>query len=172
MWVFPSGVPGLQVTYDAMRVHSDRWRVMPPTDRTRARFRTTDLGVEFRCGKCRAYRSGADFFFDDPLFAGWCQGCRRAGKGGRFARAMEVLRYISVQFGKGKGVIKRMEDQTTRERRLPERIAAVIGKTHALQGDNFTLIDDDAINRIVDLLEETHPGIVDRNKDKRLPRVS
>ena len=60
------------------------------------------------------------------------------------------------------------EELAIKMRRLPERIAAVVGKTFAIQGDEAPLADEEAINRILGLLYEIDPQLVDRNKDKRL----
>jgi hypothetical protein len=56
--------------------------------------------------------------------------------------------------------------------RFPERVAAILGKTYAVMGDDFKLADDEALTRIRDLLEELDPTLIDRNKRKRLSRIS
>ncbi len=56
--------------------------------------------------------------------------------------------------------------------RLPERIAAVVGKTYSVMGDDFKLSDDEALTRIRDLLEELDGTLIERNKKKRLSRIS
>lgn len=54
--------------------------------------------------------------------------------------------------------------------KLPERVAAIVGKTYAVMGDDFKLADDEALTRIRDLLDELDPTLIDRNKKKRLSR--
>ncbi len=56
--------------------------------------------------------------------------------------------------------------------RFPERVAAVVGKTYAIMGDDFKLSDDEALTRIRDLLEELDGTLIERNKKKRLSRIS
>jgi len=58
------------------------------------------------------------------------------------------------------------------ESRLLEQIAAIVGKTYAVLGDAAQLADDEALMRIRDLLDAQVPGAIDRNKEKRLSRVS
>lgn len=65
-----------------------------------------------------------------------------------------------------------VKKQTVDYIRFPERVAAIIGKTFALKGDDFTLTDDEALTRIRDLLEELDPTLIERNKNKRLSRIS
>lgn len=55
--------------------------------------------------------------------------------------------------------------------KLPDRIAAIVGKTYAVRGDDAQLADDEALTRIRDLLEELDPELIDRNKNKRLSRI-
>lgn len=55
--------------------------------------------------------------------------------------------------------------------RLPDRIAAIVGKTYAVMGDGAKLADDEALTRIRDLLEELDPKLIERNKNKRLSRT-
>jgi len=54
--------------------------------------------------------------------------------------------------------------------RLPDRIAAIVGKTYAEEGDAATLSDDEAIMMIRDLLAELDDTLIERNKRKRLSR--
>lgn len=63
-----------------------------------------------------------------------------------------------------------IKKQTVDYLKFPERVAAIIGKTYAVRGDDFKLEDDVALMRIRDLLEELDPAIIDRNKNKRLSR--
>lgn len=54
--------------------------------------------------------------------------------------------------------------------KLPDRIAAILGKTVAVRGDDFTMADDEALTRILDELNAFDDTVIDRNKDKRLAR--
>ena len=54
--------------------------------------------------------------------------------------------------------------------KLPERIAAIVGKTYSVMGDDFKMSDDEAITRIRDLLDELDETLIERNKKKRLSR--
>lgn len=66
--------------------------------------------------------------------------------------------------------LKEVKHQTVNYLKFPERIAAILGKTYLVRGDDFKLSDDEALARIRDLLEEMDPNIIDRNKNKRLSR--
>lgn len=55
--------------------------------------------------------------------------------------------------------------------RLPDRVAAIIGKTYAARGDDAVMADDEALIRIRDLLDEIDPTLIERNKNKRLSRT-
>lgn len=54
--------------------------------------------------------------------------------------------------------------------KLPDRIAAVVGKTYAVMGDGFEVADDQAVMMIRDLLDEGDETLIERNKHKRLAR--
>jgi len=68
------------------------------------------------------------------------------------------------------------ELQAMRMAKLPARIAAILGKTYTVLGDEFDpdkpghLCDDIALGLILDWVEEAEPGVIDRNKGKRLIR--
>jgi hypothetical protein len=64
----------------------------------------------------------------------------------------------------------RAEDKAMKLAKLPDRVAAVVGKTYAVMGDAFELCDDEGMLRIVDLLNEIDPTLIERNKEKRLIR--
>ncbi|HEY6231459.1 MAG TPA: hypothetical protein VIW64_09345 [Pyrinomonadaceae bacterium] len=64
----------------------------------------------------------------------------------------------------------RAEDEARRLAKLPDRVAAIVGKTYAVRGDAFELADDQALMMIKDVLDEADPTLVDRNKNKRLIR--
>lgn len=67
-------------------------------------------------------------------------------------------------------MVKEIKKQAADYLKFPERVAAIIGKTYAVRGDDFKLEDDVALTRIRDLLEELDDGIIERNKNKRLSR--
>lgn len=54
--------------------------------------------------------------------------------------------------------------------KLPDRIAAIVGKTYAEQGDTAPLADDEALMQIRDLLNELDETLIPRNKNKKLSR--
>lgn len=58
--------------------------------------------------------------------------------------------------------------QATDLMKFPERVAAIVGKTYAVMGDDFKLEDDIALAMIRDKLEELDPTLIQRNKNKRL----
>ncbi len=64
----------------------------------------------------------------------------------------------------------RAEEYAGRLAKLPDRIASIVGKTYAVEGDSAALADDEALERIRDLLEELDATLIDRNKGKRLAR--
>ena len=52
---------------------------------------------------------------------------------------------------------------------LPDKIAAIIGRTYLVRGDDpKTMPDDEAIIRIRDLIEAIDFRIIERNKNKKL----
>jgi hypothetical protein len=71
---------------------------------------------------------------------------------------------------KGKGVKWMPEEYAVRLAKLPERMAAIVGKTYRVQGDSAPLADDTAVSMICDLLDELDETLIERNKDKRLSR--
>ncbi|PYS89011.1 MAG: hypothetical protein DMF64_19085 [Acidobacteria bacterium] len=62
------------------------------------------------------------------------------------------------------------EEYAMKVAKLPDRVAAIIGKTYAEQGDAATLADDEALMMVRDLLLEIDDTLIDRNKNKRLSR--
>jgi hypothetical protein len=62
------------------------------------------------------------------------------------------------------------EERTVKVAKLPDRIAAIIGKTFAEQGDSATLADDEALMKIRDYLNELDETLIPRNKNKRLSK--
>lgn len=65
-----------------------------------------------------------------------------------------------------------LKNQAVNFLKLPERVAAVVGKTYAVRGDDYKLSDDEALTRIRDLLDELDPTLIARNKEKRLSKTS
>ena len=51
---------------------------------------------------------------------------------------------------------------------LPDKIAAIIGRTYLVRGDDWKISNDEAIIRIRDLIEEIDFRIIERNKNKKL----
>lgn len=62
------------------------------------------------------------------------------------------------------------QDYATKLAKLPDRIAAIVGKTFTVQGDTAQMADDQALSMIRDLLEELDSQIIERNKNKKLAR--
>lgn len=60
-------------------------------------------------------------------------------------------------------------EQTENIIKLADRVACIVSKTFAVQGDEAALTDEEALIRIRDLLEAIDPQIIERNKKKRLP---
>lgn len=67
--------------------------------------------------------------------------------------------------------IKAINMQSMAIIRFPERVAAIVGKTYAVQGDDAQLADDEALTRIRDLLGELDETLIERNRKKRLSRI-
>ena len=63
-----------------------------------------------------------------------------------------------------------VDSQAASYLKFPERVAAIVGKTYAVMGDDFKLADDEALTRIRDLLDELDPTLIRRNQKKRLSR--
>jgi hypothetical protein len=62
------------------------------------------------------------------------------------------------------------EEYAVKAAKLPDRIAAIVAKTYAVQGDAAQLADDEALMMIRDLLDELDETLIERNKNKRLAR--
>lgn len=62
------------------------------------------------------------------------------------------------------------EEYAKKLAKLPDRVAAIVGKTYSERGDAFELADDQAMGMIRDLLFELDETIIERNKNKRLAR--
>lgn len=63
------------------------------------------------------------------------------------------------------------EEYAVKLTKLPDRIAAIVGKTYAEQGDAASLADDEALMMIRDYLTELDDTLIPRNKNKRLSRL-
>lgn len=64
-----------------------------------------------------------------------------------------------------------VKNQAANYLRFPERVAAIVGKTYSVRGDDPKVIpDDEALTRIRDLLDELDNTLIERNKNKRLSR--
>jgi hypothetical protein len=87
--------------------------------------------------------------------------------------ALEFLLRLARRRFLKKGETKGMaapEEYAMKVAKLPDRIAAIIGKTYAEQGDAATLADDEALMMIRDLELEIDDTIIERNKNKRLAK--
>lgn len=89
-------------------------------------------------------------------------------------RFWAVKRLLDYKFSKMEVRRKRMRKEIMQQSaaylKFPERVAAVVGKTYAVMGDDFKLADDEALTRIRDLLDELDATLIERNKKKRLSR--
>ena len=65
---------------------------------------------------------------------------------------------------------KAVQNQSVNYIKFPERVAAIVGKTWAVMGDDFKLSDDEALSRIRDLCNELDEKLIERNRKKRLSR--
>jgi hypothetical protein len=98
--------------------------------------------------------------------------CRRVALK-RFERAGRIGQIRPIQKKGESALAKSPEEYATWLQRLPDRVAAIIGKTVAVQGDGFTLEDDTALIYIMDEINRGDDTAIERNKNKRLaPRKS
>lgn len=82
-----------------------------------------------------------------------------------------LKRLAGKRISKGKGVNLMPEEYAVKLAKLPDRVANIVGKTYSERGDDAELADDTAVGRIRDLLLELDETIIQRNKNKRLPRI-
>lgn len=144
-----------------------------------------------KCPVCREPKQAREFRTSNrnPVRRLICWQCRHDGtrSEARFY-GVKTRRYDSVfrqKFWAVKGLLDRrfskMEVKRKRMRKeimaqsamylkFPERVAAIVGKTYAVMGDEFKLSDDEALTRIRDYLDELDETLVERNKKKRLSR--
>ena len=89
-------------------------------------------------------------------------------------RFYAVRRLLKATYSKKevKKLGKRIDEHSVQLLKFPERVAAILGKTYAVRGDDFKLSDDEALTRIRDLCDEMDDALIARNKDKRLSRIS
>ena len=72
---------------------------------------------------------------------------------------------------KGKSALATSAEQyAARLGKLPDRIAAIVGKTFAVLGDGYQLADDEALMMIRDELEALDETVITRNQNKKLAR--
>jgi hypothetical protein len=112
------------------------------------------------CWKCRSERTGIESKFyqrsKSVLKANW-------------RRIHGVLTtHFKRRVNRGKEYIWMPDEQAVKVLRFPERVAAIIGKTHIVRGDDYTLDDYEALLRIRDLLDELDAQIIERNRNKKL----
>lgn len=83
-----------------------------------------------------------------------------------------VIQALTRRRFQKRGVINGMspDEYATKLAKVPDRIAAIVGKTYAHQGDAAKLADDEALMMIRDLLIELDETLLPRNENKRLLR--
>lgn len=114
------------------------------------------------CQFCWRFNRGKVF----PLSGGWCEQQRR-----RRATYLLLLALARKRFEE-RGDINGMtpEEYAAKAVKLLDRIALIVGKTYAEQGDAASLEDDTALMMIRDDLNAWDDTIIERNKNKRLKR--
>ncbi|HKV41696.1 MAG TPA: hypothetical protein VJX67_21005 [Blastocatellia bacterium] len=124
-------------------------------------------GRERRCSACNRVRAAAEFRVPPGRWHNQCVECRARTPSARVLRQqLRVIAWRLVE--KGRGGTNMPEELAIKMRRLPDRLAAIVGKTFAIQGDDASLPDDEALTRIAELLSDIDPHLVARNKGKRL----
>lgn len=121
-----------------------------------------DLRRLLTCRDCRSKNSNAE-----RLFFGQIKNPKQVFRE-RFEAVGNLLK-------KTKKEVKNLTDikrQAVSLVKFPERVAAIVGKTYPVCGDDFKLSDDEALCRIRDLLDELDDTIIARNKNKRLSKTS
>jgi hypothetical protein len=86
-------------------------------------------------------------------------------------KLMRELARRRIQKGRV-GIHMTAEEYAVKAAKLPDRIAAVVAKTYAVQGDAAQIADDQALMMVRDLLDELDDTLIERNKNKRLIRRS
>lgn len=141
------------------------------------------------CPQCGEKRFKRDFKLKSGRVVKICKVCRKAKIANKVVKPSDkseferhlltICRLLKADYiqQKTKGKEVRNVGKVTAQARnyasgltsLPDKIAAIIGKTYLMRGDDpKTMPDDEAIIRIRDLLEEIDPKIIERNKNKRL----
>jgi hypothetical protein len=150
---------------------------------------------EKTCQECGEERPGASFRVEPGRWSKRCSECRqsvRSVRGRLLLRSLLSSRPVQLEGGRPrwkralpgrwvqelalrrlkKGKVKGMAEEYAKQlQKFPDRVAAICGKTFACAGDSAPMSDDEALNRIKDLLNELDETIIDRNKGKRLARV-
>ena len=149
---------------------------------TKARFR--------QCPVCHQPKQAREFRVSNrnPKRELICWQCRKNNSeiksfwGGKFKKfrpqpidetlQIEISKRLKAHFQKRQKEVKKMSvnEQTANYLKFPDRIAAIVGKTYAVMGDDFKLSDDEALARIRDKLDELDSTLIERNKKKRLSR--
>jgi hypothetical protein len=83
-------------------------------------------------------------------------------------RSLQALAF-KLMYGKSEKVSD-LQWEFDKRKELVEMIALIIGKTYVERGDSYVLPDDEALVMIRDLLLQYHPWVVDRNKNKQIPK--
>lgn len=139
------------------------------------------------CPVCGQMRPVADFLISKKrrslnIFCNECKrtnkdGVRRFLSGGRPASVINRKQIIKVlrelarrRISKREGIRMTTDEYALKAAKLPDRVAAIVGKTYAEQGDAAQLADDEALMMIRDLLIELDETLIPRNKNKRLSR--
>lgn len=82
-----------------------------------------------------------------------------------------LTRHFAKRNGRGtEANMAAVKNQAVNYLKFPERVAAILGKTYAVMGDDAKMSDDEALTRIRDLLDELDETLIERNKKKRLSR--
>jgi hypothetical protein len=142
------------------------------------------------CEVCGQLRSSADFLSHrGKTFNPFCRFCWRFNRKKviqflgdwketnrreqqRKRLVLTFLRALAQRRFSKRGDINGMtpDDYAAKVAKLPDRVAAIVGKTYAEIGDAATLADDTALMMIRDLLFEIDDTLIERNKGKRLSR--
>ena len=159
------------------RSQTHRLRVCPVCSlpKLRREFRESNRNAKPNviCWQCRHDnpKAVAEFYA-----AGKFQSVKPENEADFQKRFISILNFLKIQNerrrNKGKEVMdmQGVEKQAVALAKLPGKIAAIVGKTYSIRGDDATLPDDEAIMRIRDLLDEIDPTLIERNKNKRLSR--
>jgi hypothetical protein len=145
--------------------------------KTAHEFRTSNRNLKRHpiCYKCRKENPNAGKLFPANASAGrkrkepFLVIKRRKSKFRKLFNSVSKTLYFRRK-RKNKEVWMSVKGQAADYLKFPERVAAIVGKTYAVMGDDFKLADDEALTRIRDLLEELDPTLIARNKKKRLSR--